>query len=1028
MIKENTGKKMLKRLSAFTLSMVVALTTAFFGVPFSAKAAEANTEYTIEIGIDGNCKVSVDGGESSTMSNNGVLLKPGQTVKSTVSSSKEVNNNIKCHHDGSYPTPYMYTLIVGFEISSANAGDSLADLGEVESGKIEIVTGGTVVSGEEQTQIEKGEIEYDKSFKASELVFVEYGGHSSNSTYSVCDCPAKAHWDVYTCHRTSFKVHRISLGTVDINYNTDILGSDNYPKSIDISKDNATCEYEIPTKIGYVFDGWEFTDSEGNILSGVINDSKDGTLTFAGVSGGNWQSINDISKNGITATPKWKQKKLTLNYDPDGGVFSYGVCTVTKENISYETEKDNTNLFPEIKREGYTFDGWYIDSTRITCIADIPDSKGNSSQTYDIKAKWTPGDNPPDYTIDSKTGTLTVNSKDGFPSFDYGRYAKKIIVSEGITEIPDNTFKSFDMEEIELPDTIKTIGSAAFSCCSSLKSITIPEGVTEIKDNCFEVCRKMEEVVLPDSVVSIGTWAFNEVGSYLSNGTGAKIRLSSQLQSIGQYAFYEANIAEINIPDSVTTISDKAFCSAKIASFKMPPNVDKVPKSMFENSTLAEIDLANVTAIEEYAFSGTKITSVTIPDSVTDIGQNAFSRSQLKSVEIPEKVTQLGSGVFRSCEQLESAKLTNGITYIPAYAFRNCTALKKLILPNTIERIEYMAFDGVSIEEVTFAGTEEQWAALCEDAEELMTAKVTYVEPVAPHVHDANLVPEVAASCKATGVKAYYTCTCGKYFEDKDCKTIISNLAAWKTGAGLIAKKKHTLKKTDAKAATCTAAGNKEYWTCSDCKKVYADADGKTETTVAAMTVAATGVLVKGTAFYKVTGSDTKNPTVTYIENKSSKATTVSVPSTVTVEGVTYKVTAIADNAFKGNKKITKVTISKNVKTIGKNAFNGCSNLKTVTIGSNVTSVGENAFKGCKALTKVTLPSKTTKIGANAFNGCSKLKTITIKSNKMTSKTISKNAFKGLSSKATIKVPKGKAKSYKTLFLKRGLSKKVKVK
>ena len=1008
MIKENTGKKMLKRLSAFTLSMVVALTTAFFGVPFSAKAAEANTEYTIEIGIDGNCKVSVDGGESSTMSNNGVLLKPGQTVKSTVSSSKEVNNNIKCHHDGSYPTPYMYTLIVGFEISSANAGDSLADLGEVESGKIEIVTGGTVVSGEEQTQIEKGEIEYDKSFKASELVFVEYGGHSSNSTYSVCDCPAKAHWDVYTCHRTSFKVHRISLGTVDINYNTDILGSDNYPKNIDISKDNATCEYEIPTKIGYVFDGWEFTDSEGNILSGVINDSKDGTLTFAGVSGGNWQSINDISKNGITATPKWKQKRLTLNYDPDGGVYSYGVCTVTKEDISYETEKDNTNLFPEIKREGYTFDGWYLDNTRITCLADIPDSKGNSSQTYDVKAKWTPGDNPPDYTIDSKTGTLTVNSKDGFPSFDYGRYAKKIIVSEGITEIPDNTFKSFDMEEIELPNTINTIGNAAFSGCDRLKSITIPEGVTEIKDNCFEVCRKMEEVVLPDSVVSIGTWAFNEVGSYLSNGTGAKIRLSSQLQSIGQYAFYEANIAEINIPDSVTTISDSAFCSAKIASFKMPPNVDKVPKSMFKNSTLAEIDLANVTAIEEYAFSG-------------------------------------------------------------------CTALKKLAIPNTIESIGYRAFYNVNPEGVTFAGTEQQWAALCEDAKELMTAKVTYVEPVAPHVHDAKLVPEVAASCKATGVKAYYTCTCGKYFEDKDCKTIISNLAAWKTGAGLIAKKKHTLKKTDAKAATCVAAGNKEYWTCSDCKKVYADAEGKTETTVAAMTVAATGHKwdagkvtkeatatengvktykctvcgitktetipatgvpekgteikdEKGTASYEITGNNEKNPTVTYTENKNSKATTVSVPSTVTVEGVTYKVTAIADNAFKSNKKITKVTISKNVTTVGKNAFSGCTKLKTVTVGSNVTSIGSNAFKGCKSLTKITLPSKTTKIGANAFNGCSKLKTITIKSKKMTSKTVSKNAFKGVSSKATIKVPKGKAKTYKTLFRKKGLSKKAKVK
>ena len=47
--------------------------------------------------------------------------------------------------------------------------------------------------------------------------------------------------------------------------------------------------------------------------------------------------------------------------------------------------------------------------------------------------------------------------------------------------------------------------------------------------------------------------------------------------------------------------------------------------------------------------------------------------------------------------------------------------------------------------------------------------------------------------------------------------------------------------KTEAKAATCTEAGNKEYWTCSVCKKVFGDAEGKTETTVEAQTIAATG-------------------------------------------------------------------------------------------------------------------------------------------------------------------------------------------
>ncbi len=201
---------------------------------------------------------------------------------------------------------------------------------------------------------------------------------------------------------------------------------------------------------------------------------------------------------------------------------------------------------------------------------------------------------------------------------------------------------------------------------------------------------------------------------------------------------------------------------------------------------------------------------------------------------------------------------------------------------------------------------------------------------------------------------------------------------------------KHNLVKTEEKAATATTAGNKAYWTCSDCGKVYSDAEGTTETTVAAMTIAATGVPEKGTRLqdaktgvsYVVTSKDGKNPTVTYSGNKNKKAKTITVPSTVTIDGVTYKVTAIADNAFKNNKKVTKVVIPSNIITIGK----------------------------------------------NAFNGCSKLKTIQIKSTKLTSKSISKNAFKGISKKVTIKVPKKKLKAYKKLFRKKGLSKKVKMK
>ncbi|MBE5923772.1 MAG: leucine-rich repeat domain-containing protein [Lachnospiraceae bacterium] len=155
---------------------------------------------------------------------------------------------------------------------------------------------------------------------------------------------------------------------------------------------------------------------------------------------------------------------------------------------------------------------------------------------------------------------------------------------------------------------------------------------------------------------------------------------------------------------------------------------------------------------------------------------------------------------------------------------------------------------------------------------------------------------------------------------------------------------------------------------------------------------------------YTVTSSDATNPEVAYTGTTDKKASKVTVPSMVESNGVTYKVTSIEDNAFKGNTKLTSVTISANVEEIGNNAFSGCSSLKSVT-----------------------LPAKVSKIGNNAFKGCKKLKTLTIKSTKLTSKTISKSAFKGITNKTTIKVPKKMKKTYTKLFRKKGLNKKVKV-
>ena len=182
----------------------------------------------------------------------------------------------------------------------------------------------------------------------------------------------------------------------------------------------------------------------------------------------------------------------------------------------------------------------------------------------------------------------------------------------------------------------------------------------------------------------------------------------------------------------------------------------------------------------------------------------------------------------------------------------------------------------------------------------------------------------------------------------------------------------------NAKKATCTADGYTGDTYCKDCGAKIA-----TGTKVAALGAPKKGVVAKSDkATYKVTESDLKNGTVAYVGPLDKKATKVTIPATVEIDGVTFKVTSIEKNAFKNNKKV-----------------------KTVTIGKNVS-----------------------KIGAKAFYGCSKLKTLKIKTTKLTAKKIGSKAFSKTSKSMKVTVPKKKFKTYKTMLIKKGVNKKAKFK
>lgn len=206
-----------------------------------------------------------------------------------------------------------------------------------------------------------------------------------------------------------------------------------------------------------------------------------------------------------------------------------------------------------------------------------------------------------------------------------------------------------------------------------------------------------------------------------------------------------------------------------------------------------------------------------------------------------------------------------------------------------------------------------------------------------------------------------------------------------------------------------------------------------------------------GKALYRVTFFDAENGTATYITPTNKKQKTVKIPDTVVIDGITYRVTAIENNAFSKNKYVEKVTIGKNVKTIGKNAFYNCTKLENVKFGSNVriigekafykctvlkkislpskvTTIGKRAFKGCKKVTSVTIGRKVDTIGSEAFYGCNKVKTLTIQSTKLTQKMIGGKAFSKTPKSMMVKIPKKKFKAYKSMLIKSGVNKKVKFK
>ena len=327
------------------------------------------------------------------------------------------------------------------------------------------------------------------------------------------------------------------------------------------------------------------------------------------------------------------------------------------------------------------------------------------------------------WTLDSK-GVLTISGRGGmrdYGSSDAPWYGSRSRVKSAV-----------------IADGVTSIGSYAFSYCTSLTSVTIPDSVTLIDDGAFDHCTSLTSVTIPDCVTSIGKGAFSYCKSLTS------VTIPDSVTSIDYSAFFGcSSLTSVTIPDGVTSIGEQAFsCCTSLTSVTIPNGVTSIGENAFNGCTsLTSVTLPNsVTSIGKSAFSGcTSLTSVTLPNSVTSIGDGAFasctsltgiwvtegnshyssdasgvlfSKDKTTLVQcpgafsgsyaIPDSVTSIGEYAFAGCASLTSVTIPNSVTSIGQHAFASCTHLTSVTIPDSVTSIgEYAFFYCESLTSVT---------------------------------------------------------------------------------------------------------------------------------------------------------------------------------------------------------------------------------------------------------------------------------------------------------------------------------------
>ena len=289
----------------------------------------------------------------------------------------------------------------------------------------------------------------------------------------------------------------------------------------------------------------------------------------------------------------------------------------------------------------------------------------------------------------------------------------------------------------------------------------------------------------------------------------------------------------------------------------------------------------SVTNIGDYAFSGCRsLTSLVIPDSVTNIGDYAFEGcGSLSSLVLPDGVTNIGGNAFADCKSLRSVVIPNSVTSIGGGAFGGCKSLRSVVIPNSVTSIGGGAFGGCkSLHSVVIPDS------------------VTSIGDYAFSGCSALSSVVIPDSVSCIGNRAFSGCT---------------SLSSLVIPDGV------------------TSVGKYAFYDCSSLSSLVIPDS------------------VTSIGFYAFRGCSSLSSlvipdSVTSIGDEAFGYCT-SLTSLVISDGVS----SIGGGAFWGCKSLADIVIPNSVTSIGDCAFGGCSSLCSLVIPNSVTSIGKCAFGGC---------------------------------------------------------------------------------